>query len=154
MTFFYLEEEHPNHVYPGKRTMQTITPSIALKNGKPYLAFGTPGGDLQEQSKLQTFLNIVEFGMTPQEAVEVARFQSMHPGGFLSVFRIGNFRTIRMETRVPEDARNALAEMGYTVASPFDFIYIGYVGIIRMDAETGWKEGAADPRGWNIALGW
>jgi len=154
MTFFYLEEEHPNHVVPGKRTMQTITPSIALRDGKPYMAFGTPGGDLQEQSKLQGFLNMVEFGMSPQEAVEAPRFQSMHPGGFLSIFRTGNFRAVRVERRVPEEARNALEEMGYTILSPFDFLSIGNVSIIKIDQETGWKEGAADPRSWNTAVGW
>jgi len=97
MTYYLLEEELPNHLEPRKRTVQTITPSIALKDGKPCLVFGTPGGDLQEQTKLQGFLNVVEFGMTPQQAVEAPRFQSLHPRGLLAAFKAAPPRKIGVE---------------------------------------------------------
>src|SRR5690606_3134284 len=65
-----------NVLEPGKRPRATLTPSIALKNGKPYLSFAVQGGDTQEQNLLQFFLNIVEFGMDVQQATEAANFNS------------------------------------------------------------------------------
>ncbi len=65
-----------NVVAPGKRPRATLTPSMALKDGKPFLAFAVQGGDTQEQNLLQFFLNVVEFGMTPQEAAEGANITS------------------------------------------------------------------------------
>ena len=65
-----------NVIEPGKRPRVTLTPSIALKDGKPWLAFAVQGGDSQDQNLLQFFLNVVEFGMTPQEAVEASNFNS------------------------------------------------------------------------------
>ena len=59
-----------NVVEPGKRPRVTLTPSLAMKDGKPFLAFAVQGGDTQDQNLLQFFLNVVEFGMTVQEAVE------------------------------------------------------------------------------------
>ena len=63
-------------IEPGKRPRVTLTPSLALRDGKPWLAFAVQGGDTQDQNLLQFFLNVVEFGMTPQEAVEAANFNS------------------------------------------------------------------------------
>ena len=65
-----------NVIEPGKRPRVTLTPSIALKDGKPWLAFAVQGGDSQDQNLLQFFLNVHEFGMTPQEAVEASNFNS------------------------------------------------------------------------------
>lgn len=76
MTYLFLEEAYPNYLQPRKRTRQTITPSVALKNGKPYLAFGMP--------RAQVFLNMVEFGMDPQLAVGSPGCQSRHPMGLKS----------------------------------------------------------------------
>ena len=59
-----------NVLRPGKRVRQTINPQLALKDGKPYMAFGTPGADTQPQAQLQFFLNVAEFGMTVQQALE------------------------------------------------------------------------------------
>src|SRR6185295_16077237 len=72
MQSFVLDEaENPfNVLAPGKRPRVTLTPSLALKDGKPYLSFAVQGGDSQDQNLLQAFLNVVEFGMNVQEAVE------------------------------------------------------------------------------------
>ena len=61
-----------NVVEPGKRPRVTLTPSLAMKDGKPYLSFAVQGGDSQDQNLLQFFLNMVEFGMTVQESTEAA----------------------------------------------------------------------------------
>ena len=75
---FYLIGGHPNDVAPGKRPRVTLTPSLVLKDGKPYMVMATPGGDNQDQSLTQMFLNVVEFGMDAQQAVAAPRFQSRH----------------------------------------------------------------------------
>lgn len=151
MTYFFLDETFPNYLQPRKRTMQTITPSIALKNGKPYLAFGTPGADVQEQAKIQVFLNIVEFGMDPQLAVESPRSQSRHPMGLKS--HMSYPRTLQIEKRVSENVRKELENMGYIIQSKQDWEYIGYMGCIEIGTD-GRKYGGSDPRSDCTAIGW
>ena len=70
MAYFGLEPDDVNVLKPGKRVRQTINPALALKDGKPYMVFGTPGADTQPQAQLQFFLNVVEFGMNVQQALE------------------------------------------------------------------------------------
>src|SRR5467141_2223295 len=70
MRYFYLDPSDVNSLQPGKRVRQTINPALALKDGKPFLVFGTPGADTQPQTQLQFFLNVVEFGMEVQQALE------------------------------------------------------------------------------------
>ena len=70
MRYFYLDPKDVNSLQPGKRMRQTINPAMALKDGKPWIAFGTPGSDTQPQTQLQFFLNVAEFGMNVQEALE------------------------------------------------------------------------------------
>src|SRR5262249_27655172 len=78
MQAFVLEPDHPNAVQGGKRPRTTLSPTIVLRDGKPYLAMSSPGGDSQDQQALQVFLNIAVFNMQPQEAVEAPRFNALH----------------------------------------------------------------------------
>src|SRR5215216_5477560 len=78
MQSFLLEEGHPNMLQPGKRPRITLTPTLVLKDGKPFVVLSTPGGDNQDQSLIQVLFNIIEFGMNVQEAVEAPRFQTLH----------------------------------------------------------------------------
>jgi len=75
---FVLEPGHPNCVAPGKRPRTTLTPSLAYRSGRPWLAFGTPGGDQQDQWTLQFFLNVVEFGMDLQPAIDAPTVHTEH----------------------------------------------------------------------------
>jgi gamma-glutamyltranspeptidase/glutathione hydrolase len=80
---FYLDEGLPNSLAPGKRPRTTLTPSLALRDGRPYMAFGTPGGDGQDQWSLQFFLRHVHHGMNLQEAIDAPAFQTLHfPSSF------------------------------------------------------------------------
>jgi gamma-glutamyltranspeptidase/glutathione hydrolase len=80
---FWLEPGLPNSLRPGARPRTTLSPSLALRDGEPWLAFGTPGGDAQDQWSLQFFLNLVHGGMGLQEAADAPGFHSMHvPGSF------------------------------------------------------------------------
>src|SRR5207248_8291529 len=78
---FWLDERHPNGLAPRKRPRTTLTPSLALRDGRPWLAFGTPGGDQQDQWTLQFFLNVVDFGMDLQQALDAPTAHSAHFAG-------------------------------------------------------------------------
>jgi gamma-glutamyltranspeptidase/glutathione hydrolase len=103
-----------NVIEPGKRPRVTLTPTLALKDGQPYLAFAVQGGDTQDQNLLQFFLNVVEFGMTVQQATEAPNLNSYQMrssfGGHES--RPGR---ILVATSLPESTREALRRMGYTL---------------------------------------
>ncbi len=78
MQTFYLDKHHPNALMPGKRPRTTLSPSLAMVADEPHLAFGTPGGDQQDQWTLQFFLNVVDFGMDLQAAIEAPKFSTPH----------------------------------------------------------------------------
>src|SRR5260370_3105347 len=103
---------HPNQLAPGKRPRVTLSPTIVLKDGKPYLALSTPGGDNQDQALLQVLLNIVEFGMSPQEAVEAPRFQTEH---FYSSFAFHEFvpGKLNVAGRVAKATTDKLSALGH-----------------------------------------
>src|SRR5262245_30917939 len=75
---FSLEESQPNAIAPGKRPRTTLTPSLAFRGGEPYLAFGTPGGDQQDQWSLHAFLRHVHHGMNLQQAIDAPSFYTGH----------------------------------------------------------------------------
>jgi len=107
---FYLIGGHPNDVAPGKRPRITLTPSLILKDGKAAMVMSTPGGDNQDQSLVQMFLNVAEFGMNAQQAVAAPRFQSRHlvssfdnhamnPGSLLVDERFGRPVALALKSR-------------------------------------------------------
>jgi gamma-glutamyltranspeptidase/glutathione hydrolase len=112
-SFVLDEAKNPyNVVDPGKRPRATLTPSIALKNGKPFLSFSIQGGDTQDQNCLQFFLNMVEFGMNVQQACEAANIVSyqMHSSFGQHVASPGR---LRLNEQVPSWVRRQLRQMGY-----------------------------------------
>ncbi|MEJ2204837.1 MAG: gamma-glutamyltransferase [Gemmatimonadota bacterium] len=100
-SLFALEEGHPNRVAPGKRPYHTLSPLLALRDGRLAFTLGTPGGDSQPQSLLQIVNNLLLFGMTPQEAIEAPRFRS-YPG-----------LRVAIEDRVSPAVREELAALGH-----------------------------------------
>jgi gamma-glutamyltranspeptidase/glutathione hydrolase len=108
-------KENPfNVIAPGKRPRVTLTPTLALRDGAPYLAFAVQGGDSQDQNLLQFFLNIVEWGMTPQQATEAPNINSFQ---MRSSFGQHESRPGRMliSNTTPLEVRSALQAMGYTL---------------------------------------
>lgn len=142
---FYLDPAHPNALQPGKRPRTTLSPSLVLKDGQPFLVFGTAGGDKQDQWTLQFFLNVIDFGMGIQEAIEAPRFSSEH---FPSFFYPHDRRpgTIVVEGRIPDAVRRALQEKGHLIHLVPDWSE-GFVLAIQRDGEKGILLGGADPRG-------
>jgi len=149
---FWLDPEHPNSLEPGKRPRTTLTPSLVTKQGRPYLVFGTPGGDMQDQWTLQLLLNHVEFGMNLQEAIDAPKFHTEH---FRSSFYPRQARPglVGVEGRIPEPVRRALEARGHTVEVAGDWDY-GLELAIQFDPDTGIICGAASPRGLTYVMGW
>ena len=134
---------HANSLAPGKRPRVTLSPTIVLKNGKPFLALSTPGGDNQDQALLQVLLNMLEFGMTPQEAVEAPRFQTEH---FHSSFAFHEFvpGKLNLESRMPKATMDRLSELGHKVTVTGEWSNASAPTVIEFG--DGVLTGGADPR--------
>jgi gamma-glutamyltranspeptidase/glutathione hydrolase len=142
---FYLDQQHPNALAPRKRPRTTLTPSLVLHDGKPFMAFGTMGLDQQDQWTLQCFLNVVEFGMPLQEAIEAPKFSSKHfPSSIYP--HTAEPGVLRVEGRVPYEVRRTLQAQGHQVVMQPDWIE-GYVVGVQVDPDRGVVYGGADPRG-------
>jgi gamma-glutamyltranspeptidase / glutathione hydrolase len=110
----WLDEASPSRLQPGKRPRSTLSPTLAFKDGLPYMAFGTPGGDGQDQWSLQLFLHHVHHGMNLQEAIDCPEFNTEHaPSSFYP--RAANPGHLALEGRFPEATRKALAARGHRV---------------------------------------
>ncbi len=111
---FWLEENHPASLAPGKRPRTTLSPSMALRDGEPYLAWGTPGGDQQDQWTAQFFLRHVHAGLNLQEAIDAPAWHSEHfPISFWP--RTARPGVLVVESRVPADSRKELERRGHAV---------------------------------------
>ena len=141
---FFLDPEKANRLEPGKQPRTTLTPSLALQNGKPFLAWGTPGGDVQDQVNLQVLLRVVDFGMDIQEAVELPFFQILDfpPSFFPRRVMPG---TTTFEGRIPADEIEELEKMGHTMRRISEWA-IGDATALEVDPERGVLFGAAGPR--------
>jgi gamma-glutamyltranspeptidase/glutathione hydrolase len=144
--------ENPfNVIEPGKRPRATLTPGMALKDGKPYLSFAVQGGDSQDQNLLQFFLNVLEFGMTVQEAAEAANINSyqMHSSFGHHESRPGR---LVLQEKTPPWVRNELAEMGYDLV--FRERTSGPINAIFFDREHGTFWGGSSHHGEDYGIAW
>ncbi|HXX59878.1 MAG TPA: gamma-glutamyltransferase family protein [Candidatus Sulfotelmatobacter sp.] len=141
---FNLQAGHPNALAPGKRPRTTLTPSLVLRDGAPHMVFGTEGGDNQDQWTLQFFLNVVEFGMDLQAAVDAPLVHSLH---FPSSFYPHDAHPLEVvvEERLAGPVRDALSRAGHRVVVADDWSS-GHVTAIRYTPGSGLLEGAASPR--------
>jgi gamma-glutamyltranspeptidase/glutathione hydrolase len=140
---FYLDERHANALVPGKRPRTTLTPSLALRRGEPWLAFGTPGGDQQDQWSLQFFLNVVDFGMELQEALDAPTVQTTHfPGSFYP--HRASPGAVRAESRIAREVLDELSARGHRVEVDGPWTHGQVTAVAR--EENGVLSGAASPR--------
>jgi len=135
---------HPNALQPGKRPRTTLTPSLALRNGQPWMVFGSPGGDCQDQWALQFLLNVVEFGMSLQEAVAAPTFWTTHfPSSFYP--RKAEPGALKLEGRIPECVQSDLRARGHVVDTTGDWSGGNAMAVSRAP-ENGVLAGGASPR--------
>jgi gamma-glutamyltranspeptidase/glutathione hydrolase len=144
--------ENPfNVVEPGKRPRVTLTPSLAVRDGKPWLAFAVQGGDSQDQNLLQFFLNVAEFGMTPQEATEAANMNS-----FQLRDSFGNHETspgrMLLDDETPRWIRSDLTKRGYRLE--FQQRTAGPINAIMLDHEHGTFWGGSGNHGEDYGIAW
>ncbi|HEX9691624.1 MAG TPA: gamma-glutamyltransferase [Gemmatimonadales bacterium] len=140
-----------NVIEPGKRPRATLTPSLALKDGKPFLSFAVQGGDTQDQNLLQFFLNIVEFGMNVQEAAEAANFNSyqMRNSFDLHDARPGD---MLVNESLPPYVRKQLREMGYDLT--YGGRTSGPINAIFFDWRHGTFWGGSSNHGEDYGIAW
>ena len=146
-SYFCVDPSHPNVIAPGKRPFHTLIASMAFRDGRPALLFGTMGGDGQPQTHMQVLSNLIDYGMDLQAAIEAPRWLHGETGPQTTDAKL------YLESRFGEDIVEALRDMGHPVVitDPWDdrmghaqAVWIGDDGYI----------GAADPRGDGYALGW
>ena len=144
--------ENPfNVVEPGKRPRVTLTPTLALRDGKPFLSFAVQGGDSQEQNLLQFFLNVVEFGMTVQQAAEAANFNSFQMRASFGGHESQPGRLLLHE-QTPPWVRDELRRMGYTLV--FDDRTSGPINAIFFDRQHGTLWGGSSNHGEDYGIAW
>ena len=148
---YSLDADLPNSLYPHKRTVQTITPSIAIKDGEAYMAFGTPNADRQEQTKLQGFLNVVEFGKRPQAAVETPRVATDAAGDTASNNKFPKQISymVNYPTQIDKAVIDELAALGYKMVPTSNTGSLG-LGV----KENGFWSVGADPTRNAYTYGW
>jgi gamma-glutamyltranspeptidase/glutathione hydrolase len=144
MQMFAVGDHHPNCVVPGKRPRTTLSPSLALRDDEPWLAFGTPGGDQQDQWSLQFLLNVAVFGDDLQQAIDRPVFQTAHfPSSFYP--RQSMPGRIYLEDRYPAATLEELRRRGHDmqIAGPWSLSRVCAVG----RQPDGMLRAGANPRG-------
>jgi gamma-glutamyltranspeptidase / glutathione hydrolase len=153
MQVFDLDPASPNVLVGGKRPRTTLTPTVVLKDGKPFLAISTPGGDSQDQQILNVLLNLLVFDMPLQAAVEQPRINSLH---FHSSFDDHRAEpgVLEIEDRVPAAVRDELTSRGHKLKVLSAYGMSTGIVAAGVNPATGTLRGAADPRRERYVMGW
>jgi gamma-glutamyltranspeptidase/glutathione hydrolase len=140
-----------NVIEPGKRPRVTLTPTMALKDGLPYLSFGVQGGDSQDQNLLQFFINVVDFEMTVQQATEATNLNSFQ---MRSSFGAHESRPGRLlvASSTPDSVRAELVKMGYKLE--FEERTSGPINAIFFDRKHGSMWGGSSNHGEDYGIAW
>jgi gamma-glutamyltranspeptidase/glutathione hydrolase len=151
-SFVTAPEDGPfNVIEPGKRPRVTLTPSLAIKDGAPFVAVSVQGGDSQDQNLLQFLLNVTEFGMTPQEAVEAPNINTFQMRSSFGQHESRPGRMLAAES-LPFYVRNELRRMGYTME--YEERTSGPITAILFDRKHKTMWGAASNHGEDYGIGW
>jgi gamma-glutamyltranspeptidase/glutathione hydrolase len=140
-----------NVLEPGKRPRVTLTPGLAMKDGRPLLSFAVQGGDTQDQNLLQFFLDVVEFGMNVQQAVEAPNITSYQMRSSFDQHKSEPGR-LTLNTETPENVRAALQKMGYTL--DFQRLSSGPINAVYFDWKHGSLWGGSSNHGEDYGIAW
>jgi gamma-glutamyltranspeptidase/glutathione hydrolase len=149
---FDLRPGRPNSLEPGKRPFHTIIPAFVTKDGKPWIAFGVMGGDMQPQGHVQVLVNLLDFGMNLQEAGDAPRYyhtDSSEPTGTT----MSDGGVLALEPGIPDEVRRDLARRGHRIREASPLAFGGYQAVMR-DPETGVLSGASESRKDGCAMGY
>ena len=153
MQAFRLDPDSPNVLAGGKRPRTTLTPTVVLKDGRPFLAIGTPGGDSQDQQILLVLINMIDFGMDVQAAIEAPRINSLHPESSFDDHR-SMPGVLEVERTLSEATRAELERRGHRLRlRPAYGMSTGVVAA-GVDLATGRLRGGADPRRERYIISW
>ena len=155
MPSFVMDAEQYQNPYnvlePGKRPRATLTPGMALKDGKPFLSFAVQGGDFQDQNLVQFFLNMVEFGMDVQQATEAANM-----GSYQAHSSFGDHTSepgkLLLRADIPLDTQFRLHDMGYTIVN--ESKSSGPINAIFIDQQHGTLMGGSSDYGDDYGIAW
>jgi gamma-glutamyltranspeptidase/glutathione hydrolase len=139
---FKLDEDHYNRLEPGKRTYHTIIPGFLTKDGQPVGPFGVMGGFMQPQGHLQVVMNMVDFHLNPQAALDSPRWQWIKD------------KTIEVEPHFPDHIAQALSRQGHNIVKRVDSIGFGRGQVIVKDQQSGVLAGGTEPRTDGIVAAW
>ena len=153
MTYWHLDEDHPNCLMPGKRVRHTMNPVIVTRDNRAVLVCGTPGADTQVQTNLQLITHILDFGMTPQEAVEAPRWRSLQNPMESTVPHTCE-DVLQLEGRFSDNVREGLARRGHDLRVLGDWDGPGSAQAITIHPETNVLTGGSDPRRDGYAAAW
>ena len=153
MQAFRLDPSSPNVLAGGKRPRTTLTPTVVLKDGRPFLAIGTPGGDSQDQQILLVLLNIIDFGMDVQAAIEAPRVNSLHPESSFDDHR-AQPGVLEVESSLAAETVKALEVRGHVLRMRPPYGMSTGVVAAGMDPATGRLRGGADPRRERALVAW
>jgi gamma-glutamyltranspeptidase/glutathione hydrolase len=142
---------HVNHVGPGKVPLLNNAPVLVLKEGKVAFVFGTPGGETIGQTQFQVLINLIDFGMPVQEAIEAPRLAL---GAAPNFYKPGAEIKVSIEGRVPKETIAALENMGHQVTVLPGWGSLGHMQTIRVDPKTGFLTAGGDPRRTGYAIGY
>jgi gamma-glutamyltranspeptidase/glutathione hydrolase len=145
-------DDGPNQLQGGKRPRTTLSPTVVFRDGKPFLALSSPGGDSQDQQALQVFLNIAVFNMRPQEAIEAPRFNSLHYRESFGRHRL--LSGLQVEDRIAPGVVEALRRLGHRVVVLGPFMMDTGTAMAGVDPKHGTLFGAADVRRQRFVTGW
>ncbi|MCQ2445136.1 MAG: gamma-glutamyltransferase family protein, partial [Mailhella sp.] len=146
-TFFSLDPASPNVLMPRKRSFHTLNPAMLLKDGRPYLVYGTMGGEGQPQTQAALVTRIIDYGMSPQDAIAAPRWLWGRSWG-------ADANGLRLESRFGDDVFRGLAARGHDVSrvAAYDGL-MGHAGAILINGGTGVMYGGCDPRSDGLAAG-
>ncbi|MCC5972149.1 MAG: gamma-glutamyltransferase [Pararhodobacter sp.] len=146
-SFFSLDPDHPNSLEPGKRTFHTLIPAMILKDDRPWLVFGSMGGEGQPQTHAAIVTRMVDYGFNVQQAIEAPRWLMGRTWGV-------KVQDMALEGRIPDPVIEELQRRGQPIKPVQDWNdNMGHAQAIRINEATGFLEGGADPRGDGSAIG-